>query len=128
MDSVTALENKDYVKFLGVLIDKNLTSKQRSDYNYSKINKIISPIAKLRHHVPLLENTSNHTQSYCIRNCGNSKLPVDLYGETATSTYHQLLDRVETTSLYRLRVQNMFTLTYLNPKYAEELLSLCSTL
>lgn len=61
MDSVTALENKDYVKFLGVLIDKHLTWKQHSDYNYSKINKIISPIAKLRHHVPLktfLENTS----------------------------------------------------------------------
>ena len=115
MDSVTALENKDYVKFLGVLIDKHLTWKQHSDYNYSKINKIISLIAKLRHHVPLktfLENTSNHTQSYCIINCGNSKLPVDLYGETATSTYHQLLDRVETTSLYRLRVQNMLTTIY----------------
>ena len=120
MDSVTAPENKDYVKFLGVLIDKNLTWKQRSDYNYrySKINKIISLIAKLRHHVPLktlLENTNNvnnHTQSYCIINCGNSKLPVDLYGETATSTYHQLLDRVETTSLYRLRVQTMLTTIY----------------
>ena len=52
MDSVTALENKDYVKFLGVLIDKHLTWKQHIDYNSSKISKIIGPIARLRHHVP----------------------------------------------------------------------------
>ena len=46
MDSVTALENKDYVKFLGVLIDKHLTWKQHIDYRSSKI---IGPIARLRH-------------------------------------------------------------------------------
>ena len=51
MDS-GALENKDYVKFLGVLIDKHLTWKQHIDYNSSKISKIIGPIARLRHHVP----------------------------------------------------------------------------
>ena len=52
MDSVTALENKDYVKFLCVLIDKHLTWKQHIDYNFCKIRKIIRPIARLRHHVP----------------------------------------------------------------------------
>ena len=32
MNDVTALEYKDYVKFLGVLIDKHLTWKQHIDY------------------------------------------------------------------------------------------------
>lgn len=31
MNAVTALESKDYVKFLGVLIDKHLTWKQHID-------------------------------------------------------------------------------------------------
>ena len=44
MDSVTALENKDYVKFLGILIDKHLTWKQHIEYNSSKVSKIIGPI------------------------------------------------------------------------------------
>ena len=52
MDSVTALENKDYVKFLGVLIDTLLTWKQHIDYNSSKNSKIVGPITRLRHHVP----------------------------------------------------------------------------
>ena len=52
MTSVTALENKDYVNFLRVLIDKHLTWKQTNDYNSSKISKIIGPIARLGHHVP----------------------------------------------------------------------------
>ena len=51
MDSVTVLENKAYVNFLGVLIDKLLTGKQHIDYNCSKISKIIGPIARLRHRV-----------------------------------------------------------------------------
>ena len=51
MNSVTALENKAYVNFLRVLIDKHLTWKQHSDYNCSKISKIIGPIARLRHRV-----------------------------------------------------------------------------
>ena len=50
---VTALENKDYLKFLGVLIDKHLTWKQQIDYISSEISKIIGPITRLRHHVPL---------------------------------------------------------------------------
>ena len=53
MNAVTALEHKDYVKFLGVLIDKHLTWKQHIDYFASKISKIVGLIARLRHHVPL---------------------------------------------------------------------------
>ena len=70
MDSVTALENKDYVKFLWVLIDKHLTWKQHSDYNSSK-SKIIGPIARLRHRVPiktLIEIYPSLTFSYLY--CG----------------------------------------------------------
>jgi len=47
------LEGKDYVKFLGVLIDKKLTRKPHTDHIASKISEIVGIIAKLRHHVPL---------------------------------------------------------------------------
>ena len=47
------LECKDYVKFLGVLIDKNLTRRPHVDHIASKISKIGGIIARLRHHVPL---------------------------------------------------------------------------
>ena len=47
------LECKDYVKFLGVLIDKNLTWRPHIDHIASKICKIVGIIASLRHHVPL---------------------------------------------------------------------------
>ena len=40
-------------KFLGVLIDKNLTWRPHIDYIASKINKIVGTLAWLRHHVPL---------------------------------------------------------------------------
>ena len=53
MNAVTALENKDCVKFLGDLIDKHLTWKQHVDYIASKISKIVGLIARLWHHVPL---------------------------------------------------------------------------
>ena len=47
------LEGKDYVKFLGVLIDKSLTWRPHIDHIASKITKIVGIIARLRHHVPL---------------------------------------------------------------------------
>ena len=47
------LECKDYVKFLGVLNDKNLTWRPHIDHIASKISKIVGIIARLRHHVPL---------------------------------------------------------------------------
>ena len=47
------LECKEYVKFLGVLIDKNLTWRPDIDQIASKISKIVRIIARLRHHVPL---------------------------------------------------------------------------
>ena len=53
MNAVTALQSKDYVKFLGVLIDKHLTWKQHINYIACKISKIVGLIARLRHHVPL---------------------------------------------------------------------------
>ena len=53
INAVTAFENKDYVEFLGVLIDKHLTWKQHIDYIASKISKPVGLMARLRHHVPL---------------------------------------------------------------------------
>ena len=52
-NSETSLECKDYVKFLGVLIDKNLTWKYHIDYIASKISRVVGIIARLRHSVPL---------------------------------------------------------------------------
>ena len=54
VNTVTCLENKDYVKFLWVLIDKHLTWKQHVDSIASKISKIVGLIARLWHHVPLM--------------------------------------------------------------------------
>ena len=41
MNSVTAPENKDYAKFLWLLIDKQLTWKRHIDYVASKMRKIL---------------------------------------------------------------------------------------
>ena len=46
--SDTFLECKDYVKFLGVLIDKNLTWKYHIDYIASKIIRVVGIISRLR--------------------------------------------------------------------------------
>ena len=44
---------QDYVKFLGVFIDKNLTWKYHIDYIASKINRAVGIISRLRHSLPL---------------------------------------------------------------------------
>lgn len=52
-NSVTCLEQQDYVKYLGILIDKNLGWKYHIDYVASKISRTIGSIARLRHFIPL---------------------------------------------------------------------------
>ena len=51
--SYSPLECKDYVKYLGILIDKNLNWKAHIDLVALRISKTIGIIAKLRHYVPL---------------------------------------------------------------------------
>lgn len=46
------LERKDYIKYLGVIIDKNLSWKYHIDNIVIKISKTVGLIAKLRHYVP----------------------------------------------------------------------------
>ena len=46
------LESKVYIKYLGVLIDKNLSWKHHIDAIATKISKNVVLIAKLRHYVP----------------------------------------------------------------------------
>ena len=46
------LENKEYVKYLGILIDRHLSWKHQIDYISPKINKSVGLFAKLRHIVP----------------------------------------------------------------------------
>ena len=50
--SYSTLECKDHVKYLGILIDKNLNWKVHIDLIALKISKAIGMIAKLRHFVP----------------------------------------------------------------------------
>ena len=49
-NSVACLEKQDYVKYLGILIDKNLC---HIDYVASKISRTIGIMARLRHFIPL---------------------------------------------------------------------------
>ena len=46
------LDQKTYIKYLGILIDSNLTWKYHISYITSKISKTIGVIARLRHFVP----------------------------------------------------------------------------
>ena len=46
------LESKDYIKYLGVLIDKNLSWKFHIDAVATKISKIVGLITKIRHFTP----------------------------------------------------------------------------
>ena len=48
----TPLECKDYVKYLGVLIDNHLSWEHHIDYIASKLINVIGVIARLRHFVP----------------------------------------------------------------------------
>ena len=52
-NSVAYLEQQDYVKYLRILIDKNLSWKYHIDYVASKIGRTIGIIARLRHFIPL---------------------------------------------------------------------------
>ena len=47
-----SLEHKSYIKYLGVLIDKNISWKNHLDCVITKISKTIGMIAKLRYFVP----------------------------------------------------------------------------
>ena len=50
--SLILLERKDYVKYLGVLIDSTLTWRQHILFISSKISKSLGIISRLRHFVP----------------------------------------------------------------------------
>ena len=51
-NSFISLEKKEYVKYLGVMIDSNLTWKYHIGYITSKLSKSIGIIARLRHFIP----------------------------------------------------------------------------
>ena len=73
-NSFISLECKNYVKYLGVLIDENLSWKYHIAHIASKISKTIGIIASLRHFVPL--NTLHHIHVSLIQ-------PYLLYGIVA---------------------------------------------
>ena len=47
-----AIEQKDYVKYLGVLVDSRLTFKPHTDAVNKKIAKTVGILSKLRHYMP----------------------------------------------------------------------------
>ncbi len=47
------IERKEFIKYLGVIVDGNLTWKYHIDNITSKISKTIGIITRLRHFVPL---------------------------------------------------------------------------
>ena len=47
-----SLESKDYVKYLGIIIDANLTWKAHVDYIALKISKTVGIISRIRHFLP----------------------------------------------------------------------------
>ena len=51
-NSLILVERKDYVKYLGILIDSTLAWRQRILFISSKINKSLGIISRLRHFVP----------------------------------------------------------------------------
>ena len=51
-NSLILLERKDYVKYLGVLVDSTLTWRQHILFISSKISKSLGFISRLRHFVP----------------------------------------------------------------------------
>ena len=59
------LEMKDYVKYLGLMIDSNLSWKYPMESICQKISKSIGIIAKIRHYVPRL---GDHFGVYAIKN------------------------------------------------------------
>ena len=81
------LECKDYVKFLGVLIDKNLTWRPHIDYIASKISKIVGIIARLRHHVHL--NTL--LQIYCSLIFPYTLYGVPVWGQVSQCDFKKIL-------------------------------------
>ena len=52
-EQLVSLERKTYMRYLGVLIDENLSWKQHINYISTKISKGIGIITRLRHLVPL---------------------------------------------------------------------------
>ena len=74
------LDQKTYIKYLGILINSNLTWKYHISYITSKISKTIGVIARLRHFVP----TSTLLTLY------RSLLsPYLLYGVTVWARHHR---------------------------------------
>ena len=51
-DKYVRFESKVYIKYLGVLIDQNLSWKYHIDSVVTKISKNVGLIARLRHSVP----------------------------------------------------------------------------
>ena len=52
LEQLVSLERKTYVKYLGVLIDSNLSWKHHINYIFTKMSKGIAFISRLRHLVP----------------------------------------------------------------------------
>ena len=92
------LDQKTYIKYLGILIDSNLTRKYHISYITSKISKTIGVIARLRHFVP----TSTLLTLYRSLLCPYLLYGVTVWGQAPQIYLNQIL--VLQSVLYALSV------------------------
>ena len=92
------LDQKTYIKYLGILIDSNLTWKYHISYITSKISKTIGVIARLRHFVP----TSTLLTLYRSLLCPYLLYGVTVWGQAPLIYLNQIL--VLQSVLYALSV------------------------
>ena len=62
-----ALELKDYVKYLGIFIDKNLSWKHYIDYIAIKVSRSVGLITKLRRFLPVHTLLNIYTNKYIYK-------------------------------------------------------------
>ena len=80
-----SLESKNYIKHLGVLIDKNLTWKYHIDAITAKISKTIGLILKLRHSIP------RHILLYIYQTLIHAHYGLPLSGQASKTSVNKIL-------------------------------------
>jgi hypothetical protein len=87
LNGYTELNCEDYIKYLGVLMDKNLSWKYHVEHVLSKISKTVGMISKLRHFVPkhtllnIYKSLIGPYLSYCLV----------IWGQTSQSNWSAIL-------------------------------------
>ena len=113
-NTLTSLDCKEYVKYLGVLIDNHLIWKLHNDYIVGKIGKTVGVIANIRRFVPveiLLKN-------YCSLIFQYIRYGIAAWGEAAeTHTTEILRLQKRVLRAFREGIQSSYCTTFYFFKY-----------